>query len=175
MVSLLFILEAMFDITKAFNNLIKDVEESSPNFRKSLAEISPVSFCLNIEGHKNIYIYLNNKGSNVSFKHNDSQFEIKASLIELLRILVTGKINKSLIIGDAELAIVLLNTIYKSNIDFIYLIDKYFGNLPAVFAYGIVNKVFNTSEVYRDNEHRKIRKRLRDLAIRLDRLEALKI
>ena len=69
MVSLLFILEAMFDITKAFNNLIKDVEESSPNFRKSLAEISPVSFCLNIEGHKNIYIYLNNKGSNVSFKH----------------------------------------------------------------------------------------------------------
>ena len=175
MVSLLFILEAMFDITKAFNNLIKDVEESSPNFRKSLAEISPVSFCLNIEGHKNIYIYLNNKGSNVSFKHNDSQFEIKASLIELLRILVTGKISKSLIIGDAELAIVLLNAIYKSNIDFIYLIDKYFGNLPAVFTYAIVNKVFNTSEVYSDNEQRKIRKRLRDLAIRLDRLEAIKI
>ena len=44
-----------------------------------------------------------------------------------------------------------------------------------MFTYAIVNKVFNSSEVYRDNEQRKIRKRLRDLAIRLDRLEAIKV
>tara|TARA_B100001250_G_scaffold307547_1_gene269382 strand:+ start:1799 stop:2296 length:498 start_codon:yes stop_codon:yes gene_type:complete len=165
----------MFDITKPFNKLIKDVKESSPNFRKSIAEISPVSFCLNIEGHKNIYINLNKKNSDIGFEQNNHQFEIKASLVELLQIIVSGKINKSLINGDSELAIILLNAIYKSNIDFIYLIDKYFGNLPAVFTYAIVNKVFNTPEVYRDNEQRKIRKRLRDLAIRLDRLEAIKI
>ena len=83
--------------------------------------------------------------------------------------------NKNLFNGDAELAIVLLNVIYKSNIDFIYLIDKYFGNLPAVFSYAIVNKVFNTSEVYPDNRQRELRKRLRNMAIRLDRLEALEV
>ena len=165
----------MIDLAKPFNKLIKDVEESSPNFRRSLAEITPTSFCINIEGHKKIYINLDKEFSNISFKQNDFDFEIRASLIELLRILISGKLNKSFINGDAELAIVLLNSIHKSNVDFIYLIDKYFGNLPAVFTYAIVNKVFNTSEVYSDNEQRKIRKRLRDLAIRLDRLEAIKI
>ena len=172
---LLFILVVMLDITKPFNKLIKDIEESSPSLKKSLAEISPLSFCLNIEGHKNIYITLNGNHSDIGFKKNNHRFEIKASTIELLQVIVSGKINKNLINGDAELAIVLLNAIYKSNIDFIYLIDKYFGNLPAVFTYAIVNKVFNSSEVYRDYEQRKIRKRLRDLAIRLDRLEALKV
>ena len=63
--------------------------------------------------------------------------------------------------------------LYKSNIDFIYLIDKYFGNLPAVFTYAIVNKVFNTAEIYKDDEERNLRKRLRGISIRLDRLEAI--
>ena len=34
--------------------------------------------------------------------------------------------------GMAEIAIVLFNVIHKSDIDLIYLIDKYFGSLPAV-------------------------------------------
>jgi hypothetical protein len=56
----------------------------------------------------------------------------------------------------------------------IYLIDKYFGSLPAVFTYTIVKKVFKSSEIYQDKNYRDIRKRLRDIAIRLDRLEVLK-
>ena len=164
----------MIDLAKPFNKLIKDVEESSPNFRRSLAEITPTSFCLNIEGHKKIYINLDKEFSNISFKQNDFDFEIRASLIELLRILISGKLNKSFINGDAELAIVLLNSIHKSNVDFIYLIDKYFGSLPAVFTYTIVKKVFKSSEIYQDKNYRDIRKRLRDIAIRLDRLEVLK-
>ena len=56
----------------------------------------------------------------------------------------------------------------------IYLIDKYFGNLPAVFTYAIVNKIFKSSEVYDDKKQRKIRRRLRDIAIRIDRIEALR-
>ena len=94
-------------------------------------------------------------------------------MLEILYTIISGKINTNLIKGDAELAIVFFNTLYKSNIDLIYLIDKYFGNLPAVFTYAIVNKVFNTAEIYKDDEERNLRKRLRDISIRLDRLEAI--
>ena len=165
----------MINIKSGFNKLLQDIKESSPNLRNSLNEISPISFCINITGHRKIFLTLNNEDSDISFEERKHQFEIKTSLIELLKVVSSGKMNKNLINGDAELAIVLLNVIYKSNIDFIYLIDKYFGNLPAVFSYAIVNKVFNTSEVYPDNRQRELRKRLRNMAIRLDRLEALEI
>ena len=52
----LYILLTMIDINKLFIRLLKDLEESSPNLRKSLKEISPLEFCINIKGHKNIYI-----------------------------------------------------------------------------------------------------------------------
>ena len=54
------------------------------------------------------------------------------------------------------------------------MIDKYFGSLPAVFTYTIVKKIFESSEIYQDENYRDMRKRLRDIAIRLDRLEVLK-
>ena len=165
----------MINIKSGFNKLLQDIKESSPNLRNSINEISPISFCINITGHRKIFITLNNDDSDISFEEIKHQFEVKTSLIELLKVVSSGKMNKNLINGDAELAIVLLNVIYKSNIDFIYLIDKYFGNLPAVFSYAIVNKVFNTSEVYPDNRKRELRKRLRNMAIRLDRLEALEV
>ena len=94
-------------------------------------------------------------------------------MIEIIYTIVSGKINKSLIKGDAELAIVFFSAIYKSDIDLIYLIDKYFGSLPAVFTYAIIKKIFNTREIYKDDNERELRGRLRDISIRLDRLEAI--
>ena len=164
----------MIDIKVSFNKLLRDIEESSPNLRNTFKEISPVSFSMNIQGHKNIYVTIDGENSDVTFQENNYDFEIKSSVIELLKAAASGKINKSLMNGDTEIAIVLLNAILKSNIDLIYLIDKYFGNLPAVFTYTIVNKIFDSTEVYQDDEHRNIRKRLRDMEIRLDRLEVVK-
>ena len=164
----------MIDIKVGFSKLLADIEESSPNLRNTFKEISPVSFCLNINGHKNIYVTIDGDNSDITFQENNYNFEIKSSVIELIKVATSGKINKSLIGGDTEIAIVLLNAIFKSNIDLIYLIDKYFGNLPAVFTYAIVNKIFSSTEVYQDNEQRNMRKRLREMAIRLDRLEAVK-
>jgi hypothetical protein len=92
----------------------------------------------------------------------------------VLKLAISGKLNKGLVYGNGEIAIVLFNAIHKSNIDLIYLIDKYFGSLPAVFTYTIVKEVFKSSEIYQDENYRDIRKRLRDIAIRLDRLEVLK-
>ena len=38
----------MIDINKLFIRLLEDLEESSPNLRKSLKEISPIDVCVNI-------------------------------------------------------------------------------------------------------------------------------
>ena len=168
-----YILHIMINLKEGFNKLLKDIQESSPNFKKTLKEISPISFCISLKGHKKIFISINDNNSDISFEANNTQFEINWSLLEILYTIISGKINTNLIKGDAELAIVFFNALYKSNIDFIYLIDKYFGNLPAVFTYAIVNKVFNTAEIYKDDEERNLRKRLRDISIRLDRLEAI--
>ncbi len=168
-----YILHIMINLKKGFNKFLKDIQESSPNFKKTLKEISPISFCISLKGHKKIFISINDNNSDISFEANNTQFEINGSLLEILYTIISGKINTNLIKGDAELAIVFFNTLYRSNIDLIYLIDKYFGNLPAVFTYAIVNKVFNTAEIYKDDEERNLRKRLRDISIRLDRLEAI--
>ena len=163
----------MIDINKLFIRLLADLEESSPNLRKSLKEISPLEFCIKIKGHKNIYIKIDDKNSEISFGKNNPQFEIRGSLIELLNSLVSKKLNKNLIFGNSELAIVFVNIILKSNIDIIYLIDKYFGNTSAVFAYSVL-KLFKSSDNDSDIEYENIRKRLREISIKLDRLEAIK-
>ena len=163
----------MINFKNSLKKILKDIEESSPKLRNTLKEISPISFCINLKGHKKIFISIDGDNSNISFEENDIQFEINGSLIEIIYAIVSGKINKSLIKGDAELAIVFFSAIYKSDIDLIYLIDKYFGSLPAVFTYAIIKKIFNTREIYKDDNERELRGRLRDISIRLDRLEAI--
>ena len=164
----------MIDTKKAFMRFLKDLEESSPKFSSTLKEISPIKFCINIKGHRKIYVTIDSVQSKVSFNENDFHFEIEGSLIELLGVLASKKIKKSLISGDVEVAIVLFNAVIKSNIDLIYLIDKYFGNLPALMAYTIANKLFKTPKVHDDSEYKILQKRLRDISIRLDRIEAVK-
>ncbi len=162
----------MINIKESFDNFFKSIEESSPNLKKTLRDISPLTFFLNIKGHRDIYITINRENSYINFNENIYDFEIKASLIDLLKILATGKINKNIIFGNTEIAIVLFNALYKSDIDLIYLIDKYFGNLPAIFTYAIVKRLYSSNEIYQDVKYREIRKQLRDISIRIDRLEA---
>ena len=162
----------MINIKKSFDKLFKSIEESSPSLKKTLREISPLTFFLNIKGHQDIYITINGENSYINFNENIYDFEIKASLIDLLKILATGKINKNIIFGNTEIAIVLFNALYKSDVDLIYLIDKYFGNLPAIFTYAIVKRLYSSNEIYQDVKYREIRKQLRDISIRIDRLEA---
>ena len=162
----------MINIKESFDNFFKSIEESSPNLKKTLRDISPLTFFLNIKGHQDIYVTINGENSYINFNENIYDFEIKASLIDLLKILATGKINKNIIFGNTEIAIVLFNALYKSDIDLIYLIDKYFGNLPAIFTYAIVKRLYSSNEIYQDVKYREIRKQLRDISIRIDRLEA---
>ena len=87
----------------------------------------------------------------------------------MLDLILSKKIKKEIIYGDNEKAILMINAILKSDIDIVFLIDKYFGNMPAVLAYLAKEKLFTTNQYNKKNV---LHSKLRDLSIRLDRLEA---
>mgnify|MGYP000638918525 FL=1 len=65
-----------------------------------------------------------------------------------------------------------MNIIIKADVNFIFLVDKYFGNIPAVTAHLVKEKLF-TKERNDLNHGNPLQAKLRDLAIRVDRLEAI--
>ena len=58
MVSFVFMSHMKNEIIKALSSLISDIEEASPNTKSKLQEIYPISFSINLKGHKTIYISL---------------------------------------------------------------------------------------------------------------------
>ena len=165
----------MINLDDALLKLLNDLEESSPNFTNSLGELYPITFAINIEGFKKIFVSLDHQASSIGLaEKNTSQFEIKGSIKDFIKTLTTRKLHKQLITGDAELAIVFFNAIIKLDIDMLYLINKNFGDIPALMTKEALNIIFNHEKVHQDNEERKIRNRLRKLSIRMDRLEAMR-
>ena len=173
MVLSVFMLRMKNELTSLLATLINDIEDASPNTKSKLQEIYPISFKMNLKGHKDIHVCLDDSIKNITFSKIDNvDFQIKGSISEFLEILFTKKIKKEMLTGDVELAIVMINALIKSDLDFVYLIEKYFGNAPAVIAYLAREKLFNMK---RDGFEKKnpIQSKLRELSIRLDRLEAL--
>ena len=75
-----------------------------------------------------------------------------------------------MIVGDEEIAIVFLNLVIKSEVDLIYLIDKYLGGYAA-FASSQVYKSIKSLEKKSNNRSDFVHGKLRELNIRVDRLE----
>ena len=99
------------EIIKALFSLISDIEEASPNTKSKLQEIYPISFSINLKGHKTIYISLDKNGKDISFTEKASiDFEIRSSVSEILQLLITRKIKKDILFGDIEIAVVIMNT-----------------------------------------------------------------
>ena len=158
-------------LLKIINSAINDIESASPVARDKLIQIYPISLLLSIEGHKNIYFSLDKNSKKISFeKTSHVDFEIRSSIKEILDLIFSKKIKKEIIYGDNEKAILMINAILKSDTDIVFLIDKYFGNMPAVLAYLAKEKLFTTNQYNKKNE---LQSKLRDLSIRLDRLEAV--
>lgn len=175
MVSSVFMLHMKNEIIKALSSLISDIEEASPNTKSKLQEIYPISFSISLKGHKTIYISLDKNVKDISFTEKASiDFEIRSSVSEILQLLITRKIKKDILFGDIELAVVMMNAFINSDLDFIFLIDKYFGNTSAAIALLAKEKL---SDIKRANstQDNEIQSKLRDLSIRLDRLEAANI
>ena len=158
------------DLLKIINSLIRDIEDASPNLKNKLNEIYPIKFKLELVGHKDIYFDLDRNKKNISFSPNEViDFEIRTSVKESLNFLIGKKINRGMLYGDTDKAILTINAFIKSEVDFVLLIDKYFGNTPAALAYFTKEKLSNLKQY---NNKNALQSKLRDLSIRLDRLEA---
>ena len=159
------------DLLKIINSLIRDIEDASPNLKNKLNEIYPIKFKLELVGHKDIYFDLDQNKKNISFSPNKViDFEIRTSVKESLDFLIGKKINRGMLYGDTDKAILTINAFIKSEVDFVLLIDKYFGNTPAALAYFTKEKLSNLKQY---NNKNALQSMLRDLSIRLDRLEAV--
>ena len=158
-------------LSNSISKILQDLEESSPNTRASLNELYPIKFGLQIDKHKELFFDIDINKKEVSFsKIENPQFFIKGSSKDLLELLLKEKINKQMIIGDEEIAIVFLNLVIKSEVDLIYLIDKYLGSYAA-FASSQVYKSIKTIEKEPEGRSDSVHAKLRELNIRVDRLE----
>ena len=158
-------------LSNSISKILQDLEESSPNTRASLNELYPIKFGLQIDNHKELFFDIDINKKEVSFsKIENPQFFIKASSKDLLELLLKEKINKQMIIGDEEIAIVFLNLVIKSEVDLMYLIDKYLGSYAA-FASSQVYKSIKTIEKEPEGRSDSVHAKLRELNIRVDRLE----
>lgn len=158
-------------LSNSISKILQDLEESSPNTRASLNELYPIKFGLQIDKHKELFFDIDVNKKEISFsKIENPQFFIKASSKDLLELLLKEKINKQMIIGDEEIAIVFLNLVIKSEVDLMYLIDKYLGSYAA-FASSQVYKSIKTLEKEPEGRSDSVHAKLRELNIRVDRLE----
>lgn len=158
-------------LSNSVSKILQDLEESSPNTRASLNELYPIKFGLQIDKHKELFFDIDINKKEISFsKIENPQFFIKASSKDLLELLLKEKINKQMIIGDEEIAIVFLNLVIKSEVDLMYLIDKYLGSYAA-FASSQVYKSIKTLEKEPEGRSDSVHAKLRELNIRVDRLE----
>lgn len=158
-------------LSNSISKILQDLEESSPNTRASLNELYPIKFGLQIDKHKELFFDIDVNKKEISFsKIENPQFFIKASSKDLLELLLKKKINKQMIIGDEEIAIVFLNLVIKSEVDLMYLIDKYLGSYAA-FASSQVYKSIKTIEKEPEGRSDSVHAKLRELNIRVDRLE----
>ena len=158
------------DLLRIINSLFRDIEDASPNLKNKLNEIYPIKFKLELVGHKDIYFDLDQNKKNISFSPNEViDFEKRTSVKESLDFLIGKKINRGMLYGDTDKAILTINAFMKSEVDFVLLIDKYFGNTPAALAYFTKEKLSNLKQY---NNKNALQSKLRDLSIRLDRLEA---
>ena len=171
MVLCLYMLLMKSNLLNIAYSLIQDIEDASPNLKNNLNEIYPIRFKLDLVGHKSIYCNLDQNKKNISFnKIEDTDFEIRTSVKESLDFLISKKINRGMLYGDTEKAILTINAFIKSEVDVVLLIDKYFGDTPAAIAYFTKEKLSNLKQY---NNKNALQSKLRDLSIRLDRLEAV--
>ena len=159
------------NLSDSVSKILQVLEESSPNTRASLNELYPIKFGLQIDKHKELFFDIDTNKKEISFsKIENPQFFIKASSKDLSELLLKEKINKQMIIGDEEIAIVFLNLVIKSEVDLMYLIDKYLGSYAA-FASSKVYKSIKTIEKEPEGRSDSVHAKLRELNIRVDRLE----
>ena len=72
MVLSVFMLRMKNELTSLFATLMNDIEDASPNTKSKLQEIYPISFKMDLKGHKDIYVCLDDSTKNITFSKIDN-------------------------------------------------------------------------------------------------------
>ena len=149
-----------------------EISSVSPSLLKKVEGLYPLKFNIEISALLNVSLTLSSDDQKLNFfRHKDPQFSLRLDIFEALNALKNNQVPTKCISGDIETAIVFFGAIASSNIDIELLVYKYFGDIPTI----ILRKMFVKSskkESAEDNDQiNKLLKSLRDISIRLDRIE----
>ena len=149
-----------------------EIGSVSPGLSKKFEGLYPLKFNIEISALPDVSLTLSSDDQKLNFfKHKDPQFSLRLDIFEALNALKNKQVPTKCISGDIETAIVLFGAIANSDIDIELLVYKYFGDIPTI----LLKKMFVKSskkELKEDNNQiNKLLKSLRDISIRLDRIE----
>ena len=149
-----------------------EISSVSPGLSKKFEGLYPLKFNFEISALPDFSLTLSSDDQKLNFfKHKDPQFSLRLDIFEALNALKNKQVPTKCISGDIETAIVFFGAIASSSIDIELLVYKYFGDIPTI----ILRKMFVKSskkESAEDNDQiNKLLKSLRDISIRLDRIE----
>ena len=89
------------NIKEMISEFLKDLEEASPNTRRSFYEIYPLCFKVSVKNHLPIYIELNKDVRKITFSSRKNlDFEINPELNDLIDIIFKKKITKQIILAS---------------------------------------------------------------------------
>ena len=156
----------------SLNKLFMEISSVSPSLLKKVEGLYPLKFNIEISALPDFSLTLSSDDQKLNFfRHKDPQFSLRLDIFEALNALKNKQVPTKCISGDIETAIVFFGAIASSNIDIELLVYKYFGDIPTI----ILRKMFVKSskkESAEDNDQiNKLLKSLRDISIRLDRIE----
>ena len=157
----------------ALDKFLKEIESLSPGFLIKIKNLYPLDFNIEIDSVSKFSISLNNDSQNFNFiEHPNPNFSLKLNIFSALNALYNKQIPTKSISGDVESAVILLGAVANIEIDLEFLVYKYFGDIPALMLRKIISNQSQQEESpLHEGEVNRVLRSLRDVSIRLDRLE----
>ena len=156
----------------SLNKLFMEISSVSPGLLKKVEGLYPLKFNIEISTLPDVSLTLSSDDQKLNFfKHKDPQFSLKLDIFEALNALKNKQVPTKCISGDIETAIVFFGAIANSDIDIELLVYKYFGDIPTILLKKMFVKSSKKESKEDNNKINKLLKSLRDISIRLDRIE----
>ncbi len=149
-----------------------EISSLSPGLLRKVEGLYPLKFNIEISALPDVSLTLSSDDQKLNFfKHKDPQFSLRLDIFEALNALKNKRVPTKCISGDIETAIVFFGAIASSNIDIELLVYKYFGDIPTIILRKMFVKSAKKESVEDNDQINKLLKSLRDISIRLDRIE----
>lgn len=160
----------------SLNKVLKEAYKVSSSLKKRLESIYPVECNLKFTGLTEISLYLNHHEQILkSSPSANPQFTLIIDSKTTWNLLKETNIPSDKIEGDSELALMFLIILAESNVDFELLIYNNFGTFPGVIIRKILSQNFQNTNLKTENiKVQAMQKSLRNISIRIDRLEQMR-